>query len=140
MAVAYASHTPTQSACIASAPAVPLFCSLYTPIAAPPSSSFLPFCGRRALFDHRIRIVCGHIDVFLERPRRPNGEGVSVSLTSVLRQHSVEIIDELLTYLAGFVLRDLVLSVLLAVLALTVGATRFRDVNLQSHLVSEDYR
>jgi len=65
---------------------------------------------------------------------------VSVSLTSVLRQHSVEIIDELLTYLAGFVLRDLVLSVLLAVLALTVGATRFRDVNLQSHLVSEDYR
>ncbi len=116
-------RTPARSACIASTPAVPLFCSLCTLTSTRPSSLSLPSCGRRASSDHHNLTACGHIVAFLVRRERPDSGANS--------QHSVLIaVRRAVANLSGFVLGDLVLRMLLAVLAFAIGASRFRYINL----------
>ena len=64
-------------------------------------------------------------------------EGV-ISLDSSTSRIPSELYGGLVTYLAGFILRDLMLGVLLAVLTLAVGATGFWDVDLCNPFISKN--
>ena len=88
------------------------------------------------MFDHHIRTVCGHIDAFLERlrrPRRTEDGSAEGSIGGYLEAKG----DAAKSYLAGFVLCDLVLGVLLAFFALAVGATGLGYVNLEDSMISK---
>jgi hypothetical protein len=70
------------------------------------------------LSDHRIRTACDHNDAFLVRRAMP---GI-VSPITQNRSHQ--------SYLAGLVLRDFMLGVLSALLALAVCASGLGNVDL----------
>lgn len=123
VAVEESKRTPTRSACIASTPAVPLSCNSCTLISTRPSSLSWPSCGRQASSDHRNPIACGHTDAFLARRGRPDGR-------QVLSQCSKRCVRGAIADLSSFVLGDFVLRMLLAILAFTVRASRFRYVDL----------
>ena len=74
--------------------------------------------------DLRNRTACGRIGAFLARRARP----IVIPSLSV---HSWDLmVVTVFSYLAGLVLRDLVVGVLLALLALAVGPARLREVDL----------
>lgn len=109
-----------------------LSCKPYIPVSAQLSSSSLPSCGRQVLSDHHIRIVCGRIDAFLVRPRRPKGEHQSATSIANLKEDP----ERVITNLARLVLGDFVLRMFLAVLPFTIGTTRLGNVDLDKDLVS----
>ena len=147
-------HTQAQNAYISSTPAAPCTCTPCTRASAQSSSSSWLSCGRPVWSGRRIRIVCDRNGVSLAPRWRPRRAG---NISTHAQSHSQNKgswtegkVEEGRgrrrdvgwdgkgkeegggTHLAGLVLCDFVLGMLLAFLTLAVGASCFGYVDLES--------
>jgi len=83
------------------------------------------------LSDHRIRTACGRIVAYPAQRGMPSKSVSPPSVPEFLHPSSGSVLGDNSTNLSGLVLRDLVLGVLPALLALAEGVSRLGDVDLE---------